>query len=59
MYAPEAFTEDIYSTYMGYDAVSCSHRLTYFSDISDNLETAFSDRPVMSQISELSFFSLE
>lgn len=30
MYAPEAFPEDIYSTYMGYDAVSCSHRLTSF-----------------------------
>jgi len=42
MYAPEAFPEDIYSTYMGYDAVSCSHRLTSFSDISDYLETAFS-----------------
>jgi len=40
MYAPEAFPEDIYSTYMGYDAVSCSHRLTSFSDISDYLETA-------------------
>ena len=39
MYAPEAFPEDIYSTYMGYDAVSCSHRLTSFSDISDYLET--------------------
>ena len=42
MYAPEAFPEDIYSTYMGYDAVSCSHRLTSFSDISDYLKTAFS-----------------
>lgn len=42
MYAPEAFPEDIYSAYMGYDAVSCSHRLTSFSDISAYLETAFS-----------------
>ena len=42
MYAPEAFPEDIYATYMGYDAVSCSHRLASFSDISDYLETAFS-----------------
>ena len=42
MYAPEAFPEDIYLTYMGYDAVSCSHRLTSFSDISGYLHTAFS-----------------
>lgn len=42
MYAPKAFPEDIYATYMGYDAVSCSHRLASFSDISDYLETAFS-----------------
>ena len=42
MYAPESFPEDIYLTYMGYDAVSCSHRLASFSDISDYLNTAFS-----------------
>lgn len=42
MYAPEAFPEDIYSTYMGYDAVSCSHRIASFSDLSDYLKTAFS-----------------
>ena len=42
MSAPEAFPEDIYLTYMGYDAVSCSHRLTSFPDISEYLQTAFS-----------------
>lgn len=42
MYAPEAFPEDIYLTYMGYDAVSCSHRLVSFSDVSQYLHTAFS-----------------
>lgn len=42
MYAPEAFPEDIYPTYMGYDAVGCSHRIASFSDLSDYLETAFS-----------------
>ena len=42
MYAPEAFPEDIYPTYMGYDAVVCSHRIASFSDLSDYLETAFS-----------------
>ena len=41
MSAPEAFPEDIYPTYMGYDAVSCSHRIASFSDLSDYLETAF------------------
>lgn len=42
MYAPEAFPEDIYSAYMEYDVVRCSHRMASFSDISDYLETAFS-----------------
>lgn len=42
MCAPEAFPEDIYPTYMGYDAVGCSHRIASFSDLSDYLETAFS-----------------
>lgn len=42
MYAPEAFPEDIYLTYMGYDAVSCSHRIYSFADLADYLETAFS-----------------
>ncbi len=42
MSAPEAFPEDIYPTYMGYDAVGCSHRIASFSDLSDYLETAFS-----------------
>lgn len=54
MYAPEAFPEDIYSTYMGYDAVSCSHRLTSFSDISDYLETAFP--PEMRSLTYCSFW---
>lgn len=55
MYAPEAFPEDIYSTYMGYDAVSCSHRLTSFSDISDYLETAFP--PEMRSLTYCSFWT--
>lgn len=42
MSAPEAFPEDIYPTYMGYNAVGCSHRIASFSDLSDYLETAFS-----------------
>lgn len=42
MCAPESFPEDIYPTYMGYDAVGCSHRIASFSDLSDYLETAFS-----------------
>lgn len=42
MYAPEAFPEDIYPTYMGYDAVGCSHRIVSFSDLSDYLSAAFS-----------------
>ena len=42
MSAPEAFPEDIYPTYMGYDAVCGSHRIASFSDLSDYLETAFS-----------------
>ena len=42
MCAPEAFPEDIYPTYMGYDAVGCFHRIASFSDLSDYLETAFS-----------------
>lgn len=42
MSAPEAFPEDIYPTYMGYDAIGCSHRIASFSDLSDYLETAFS-----------------
>lgn len=42
MSAPEAFPEDIYPTYMGYEAVGCSHRIASFSDLSDYLETAFS-----------------
>lgn len=42
MCAPEAFPEDIYPTYMGYDAVGCSHRIASFSDLSDYLKTAFS-----------------
>ena len=42
MSAPEAFPEDIYPTYMGYDAVCSSHRIASFSDLSDYLETAFS-----------------
>ncbi len=50
MYAPEAFPEDIYATYMGYDAVSCSHRLASFSDISAYLETAFSSGNEVSHV---------
>lgn len=50
MYAPEAFPEDIYSTYMGYDAVSCSHRITSFSDLSDYLNTAFSSGNEVSHV---------
>lgn len=42
MSAPEAFPEDIYPTYMGYDVVRSSHRIASFSDLSDYLETAFS-----------------
>lgn len=42
MSAPEAFPEDIYPTYMGYDVVRGSHRIASFSDLSDYLETAFS-----------------
>ena len=42
MYAPEAFPEDIYPTYMGYEAVGCSHRILSFSDLSDYLTAAFS-----------------
>ena len=42
MSAPEAFPEDIYPTYMAYDAVCGSHRIASFSDLSDYLETAFS-----------------
>ena len=42
MTAPEAFPEDIYPTYMGYHAVSTSHRIASFSDLADYLETAFS-----------------
>lgn len=41
MSAPEAFPEDIYPTYMGYDVVRGSHRIASFSDLSDYLETAF------------------
>ena len=37
MSAPEAFPEDIYPTYMGYDAVCGSHRIASFSDLSDYL----------------------
>ena len=42
MSAPEAFAEDIYPTYMGYDVVRGSHRIASFSDLSDYLEMAFS-----------------
>ena len=42
MSTPEAFPEDIYPTYMGYDVVRGSHRIASFSDLSDYLETAFS-----------------
>ena len=55
MYAPEAFPEDIYSTYMGYDAVSCSHRLTSFSDISDIWKLLFP--PEMRSLTYCSFWT--
>ena len=42
MSAPEAFPEDIYPTYMGYDVVRGSHRIASFADLSDYLEIAFS-----------------
>lgn len=42
MYAPEAFPEDIYPAYMGYDAISCSHRIASFSDLSEYLNAAVS-----------------
>ncbi len=50
MYAPEVFPEDIYLSYMGYDAVSCSHRITSFSDLADYLETAFSSGNEVSHV---------
>ena len=50
MYAPEAFPEDIYPTYMGYDAVSCSHRIASFPDLSEYLETAFSSGNEVSHV---------
>lgn len=50
MYAPEAFPEDIYPTYMGYDAVSCSHRIISFSDLSEYLTTAFSSGNEVSHV---------
>lgn len=50
MYAPEAFPEDIYPAYMGYEVVSCSHRITSFSDLSDYLETAFSSGNEVSHV---------
>lgn len=50
MSAPEAFPEDIYPTYMGYDAVCGSHRIASFSDLSDYLETAFSSGNEVSHV---------
>lgn len=50
MYDPEAFPEDIYSTYMGYDVVSCSHRIVSFSDLSDYLTAAVSSGNEVSHI---------
>ena len=52
MSAPEAFAEDIYPTYMGYDAVCGSHRIASFSDLSDYLETAFSSGNEVSHVFE-------
>lgn len=42
MYVPDAFPEDIYPAYMGYDVVGCSHKIASFSDLSDYLAAAFS-----------------
>lgn len=50
MYAPEAFPEDIYPDYMGYDAVGCSHRIVSFSDLSDYLATVFSSGNEVTQV---------
>lgn len=50
MYAPEAFPEDIYLTYMGYDAISCSHRIASFSDLAVYLDKAFSSGNEVSHV---------
>lgn len=50
MYAPGAFPEDIYPTYMGYDVISCSHRIASFSDLADYLATAFSSENEVSHV---------
>ena len=50
MYAPEAFPEDVYPTYMGYDAVVCSHRIVSFGDLAKYLDTAFSSGNEVSHV---------